>query len=373
MRILFLTPYPHGKAPSQRFRFEHFFDRLRAAGIDIHVQSFIDEETWSILYRSGHHLAKVVGVLRGFLRRCAMLARARRYDAVFVHREASPLGPPVFEFLLARVLRVPLIFDFDDAIWLPNTSSGNRWIAGLKWHGKTASICRWAHRISAGNDHLAEYARRFNQRVTVVPTVVDTEARHDRLQDQDVERPAIGWTGSHSTMHYLDELVAVLRRLRQRFDFETIVISDKPPAFELEGLRFIPWNKDSEIDDLLRFHIGVMPLRDDVWARGKCGFKAIQYMALGIVPVVSPVGVNSVLVADGTTGMLADDEWAWEAALADLLTDHARRATMGRAARTRIVEAYSVTATWPVFASLFDDVSVRSQAGRDRRSMTRGR
>ena len=144
MRILFLTPYPHGKAPSQRFRFEQYLDALQAHGHTYRLASFLDEATWNILYKPGHSLAKAWGILRGFGRRVAHTVSASQYDFVFVHREAAPLGPPVFEWMLTKVMGKRLIYDFDDAIWIPNTSAANRIAAGLKFHQKVATMCRLA-------------------------------------------------------------------------------------------------------------------------------------------------------------------------------------------------------------------------------------
>ena len=353
-RILFLVPYPQGKAPSQRFRFEQYFAALQAQGIPYEVQSFMDDRTWEILYKPGRQLAKVLGILRGFLRRAAVLFRLQRYDYVFVHREASPIGPPVFEWLIAKVFGKKLIFDFDDAVWLPNTSEVNKVVAAVKWHHKTGAICRWSYKVSAGNAYLAAYAEKQSAKQVIVnPTTIDMEGLHNRMQDQATGRPAIGWTGSHSTLPYLQVLVPVLQKLEEKHDFDFVVIADKDPQLPLKSVRFVPWNKATERDDLLRFHIGVMPLVDDQWAKGKCGFKALQYMSLGIPAVVSPVGVNTTIVDHGKNGMVAATEEDWYAALATLMQDEALRIQMGAAAAEKILGNYSVSSNTPRFLALF--------------------
>lgn len=353
-RVLFLVPYPKSKAPSQRFRFEQYFAAMQEAGIEYEVQSFIDDATWEILYKPGRHLEKAFGILRGFIRRAVILDRAGRYDYIFVHREASPLGPPVFEWLLARFLGKKLIFDFDDAIWLPNTSEANKIVAAFKWHTKTADICRWSYKVSAGNAYLADYARQHGAKQVVVnPTTIDMVHLHNSMQEQAVPRPAIGWTGSHSTLPYLQPLVPVLQRLEAQHDFDFIIIADKDPQLSLKSARFVPWQKATERDDLLRFHIGVMPLVDDQWSRGKCGFKALQYMSLGIPAVVSPVGVNTTIVDHGVNGMVADSEEEWFTALDTLLKEEALRVKMGAAAAEKIKGNYSVLSNTPRFLDLF--------------------
>jgi glycosyltransferase involved in cell wall biosynthesis len=354
-RILFLVPYPVGEAPSQRFRFEQYFDALSRNGFEFDVQSFLDDATWKILYKPGNAVAKVTGILKGFLRRLLVLFKLGNYDVVFIHREASPLGPPVFEWLIAKVFGKKYIYDFDDAVWLPNTSSANAVAAKIKWHSKTASICRWAFRCSCGNDFLADYARKFNRNVVVNPTTIDMEHHHNKTKNQSDLPVAIGWTGTHTTMKYLDEIVPVLQALEKEIDFTFVVISNKPPEFQLKGLQYVQWKKETEVEDLLRFHIGIMPLTDDDWSRGKCGFKALQYMSLGIPAIVSPVGVNTTIVDDGENGFICNTLAAWKKAIADLLLDNELRKHLSLKSIDKIKRKYSVEANTENFLSLFKD------------------
>lgn len=357
MRILFLIPYPSGQAPSQRFRFEQYLGILRQHGHEYRLAPFLSDATWRILYKPGQAARKALGILGGFRRRVGHVLAARSYDYVFVHREVTPLGPPVFEWLLAKVLRKRLIYDFDDAIWLANTSEANNIAAGLKWHQKVGSICRWAHKNSCGNDYLAAYARQFNPSAVVNPTTIDTEHLHNQVRDQLAPGPlVIGWTGTHSTLKYLRPLVPVLAQLEaEGLDFEFRVISNQPPDFEqaLRSLRFVPWQKATEIPDLLTFHVGLMPLEDDPWAQGKCAFKALQYMALGIPALVSPVGMNTEVVQDGVNGYICRKPADWLRHLRHLLTDAELRQHVGRAARITVEQRYSVRSNTPNFLGLF--------------------
>ena len=355
MRILFLVPYPPGRAPSQRFRFEQYLDALTAAGHTYHLAPFISVATWNILYQPGQAGAKALGILGGFARRLALLFRVPRYDFVFVHREAAPVGPPVFEWIISKVLGKKLIYDFDDAIWLANTSEANKIAAGVKWHHKVADICRWAYKNSCGNAYLADYARQFNPRAVVNPTTIDTVHLHNQVRDQAAPgRLVIGWTGTHSTLKYLDQVVPVLAKLEaEGLDFEFRVISNQPPAFPLKSLVYLPWRKDTEIADLLGFHVGLMPLENDPWAKGKCAFKALQYMALGVPALVSPVGMNTEVVQHGQNGFVCATPAEWEASLRQLLADSSLRQQLGAAARATIEQRYSVLANTPNFLSLF--------------------
>lgn len=355
-KILFMFPYPSGTAGSQRFRFEQYLDFLQEKGYTITLKPFLDKKTWQILYKKGHIFEKIWGILKGFFRRLWLLWQIPSYDMVFVHREATPLGFPFVEWVIAKVFRRKMIFDFDDAIWLPNTSEVNKIAAWLKFHQKTALICSWAYKVSAGNRFLAEYAKKFNPNVFINPTTIDTENWHNphKLQVQKKNVPVIGWTGTHSTIQYLEPLLPILAKITKQKNFIFLLISDKPPTFSLANLEYLAWKKDTEIQDLLLLDIGIMPLLDDDWARGKCGFKALQYMALEIVPVVSPVGVNTEIVQNGYNGFLCESNQEWEQTLLFLLENAELRYNLGKNARKTIVERYSVIANQKNFEQFFD-------------------
>lgn len=355
MRVLFLTPYPKGKAPSQRFRFEQYCSLLQEAGIAYRQQPFLSESTWRILYQPGYTLRKALGIGAGFFRRLQILFQLHRFSCVFIHREASPIGPPLFEWAIARLWRKPIIYDFDDAIWLPNTSESNRIAARLKFHHKAAAICRWSHTISCGNAFLANWARQHSKgRVVINPTTIDIKQLHKEVKNQHGKEVVIGWTGTHSTLTYLKALQPVLERLALEYpQLSFCVISNQPPDFSLPRLKYIPWKKETEIQDLLRFHIGLMPLTPDPWSEGKCGFKALQYMALGIPPVLSPVGVNKEIVQHGKNGYFALTQEEWLRALKELIENPELREKMGFYARQAVTARFSVEANADTFVGLF--------------------
>lgn len=351
--IYFIVPYPRGEAPSQRFRFEQYIDFLEENGFEIHFFPFLSEKTWKTLYQEGKFFQKGMGILRSFLNRFALLFALHRADFIFIHREASHIGPPIFEWFIAKVLRRKFIYDFDDAIWLPNYSESNAKFHRLKAYWKVNYCMKWAHQITAGNAYLANYASQFNSSVQVIPTTIDTLNHHTVMTNHEAERVTIGWTGTHTTMHYLNDLVPVLQQLEQQYDFTFLVISNQAASYELKSLQSIPWNKATEIEDLAKINIGVMPLKKDIWSEGKCGFKGLQYMALEIPTIMSPVGVNTTIVADGVNGFLAETSEQWYAALESLLLDKKRRIQIGKAGKKRIDEAYSVKANQNNYLKLF--------------------
>jgi glycosyltransferase involved in cell wall biosynthesis len=357
-RIFFIAPYPFGAAPSQRFRFEQYFTFLKEQGYEIEEHPFYDEKTWKTLYSQGKILKKAWGLIRSFARRKFLLFRLHKADHIFIHREVAHIGPPIFEWIIAKVLRRKYIYDFDDAIWLPNYSETNARFHRLKAYWKVNYCMKWAHQVTAGNEYLANYARKFNQHVQVIPTTIDTEGHHNVRCDHDQIPVIIGWTGTHTTMRYLDPLIPILKDLEKTYNFRFRVISNQTPEFELKSLEYVPWNKETEIEDLAQIQIGIMPLEEDIWSEGKCGFKGLQYMALGMATILSPVGVNKTIVKDAENGFLADDPQEWKEKMARLLKDTQLRKELGASGRATIEEYYSSKSNKKKYIKLFDQNSI---------------
>jgi glycosyltransferase involved in cell wall biosynthesis len=353
MHILFVIPYPIDKAPSQRFRFEQYFKALDKAGFSYTIKPFLSSEIWEILYLPKRFLRKAFAIIGGLFSRLYLLLSVNKYDFIFIHREATPIGPPFFEFIASKILNKKIIYDFDDAIWIPNYSEANSFFSFLKGYSNVKHICKWAYKISCGNEYLCNYARKFNTNVVFNPTTIDTENYHNKIKDQYSERFVIGWTGSHSTIRYIEEIISVLSELEREFDFDFLVISDIKPNYNLKSMKFLKWNKENEIIDLLKFNIGIMPLKDDKWANGKCGFKALQYMALGIPALVSPVGVNTKIVDDKLNGFVCSSREEWSTAIKSLIKEKSLLSNISKSTRTKIEEQYSVKSNTANFIQLF--------------------
>ena len=358
MKILFLVPYPLQEAPSQRFRFEQYFKMLENKGHQIQTQSFLSAKDWKLFFQSGQLVKKAWALISGYLKRIYALALATRFDFIFIHRETTPLGPPVFEWIIAKILRKKIIYDFDDAIWLTDRVNEPALLRLLKWRSKVGSICRWSYKVSCGNRYLQEYALQFNPKSIVNPTTIDCEnmyAPKEQGSKEKSDKLVIGWTGSHSTLKYLKSLERVLQKLEHEFNQITLlVIADQPPSLNLQRMEFIRWNAKTEIEDLSRIGIGIMPLPDDEWTKGKCGFKALQYMALEIPAVVSNVGVNIEIISHGVEGFLCSSEEEWLTSLRKLISNPDLRISLGKNGRKKVLACYSVTANSASFLSLFE-------------------
>lgn len=345
-RVVALVPYPTGRAPGQRYRIEQWAPVLRQYGVHIRFSPFLSSRGMDVLYQDGHLGTKVRETVEGYLRRVSEIVRSSSADVIFVYREAALLGPAWIERLLA--LGRPLVFDFDDAIYLGDTSRANAWAQRLKPRTKAATICRIARHVTVGNEFLSRFAMNHTRDVTVIPSTIDTELYEMRPSGQN-SVPVVGWTGSATTVRYLAALAPALRRLREKREFDMRVIGG---GIKIEGLAVhsIPWRCETEVEDLRGLDVGLMPLPDDEWSQGKCGLKALQYMALGVPPVVSPVGVNGEIVRDGVNGFHARSEDEWIDRIALLLEDESLRQSLGREARRTVEEAYSTRVHAPRMA-----------------------
>ncbi len=349
-RLLLLAPAP-SSAASTRFRLEQFFPALREAGIEPELRPFLDERGFRMLYAHGHHAKKALAAAGAIVGRIADLGRAMGAAAVLVHREAALVGPPLVEWLLSRALDRPLIFDLDDAVWVPYASPtyGALWSRLLKAPDKTFFTLAAARRVIAGNAYLAEQARRYSNDVTIIPTVVDTTLF--RPAPRPSEPPVIGWVGTHSTLQYLRSIVPALQRLaaQRRFVLRVVGATLDAPGVAVDNRR---WTLENEVSDFQSFDVGLYPLVQDAWSLGKSGFKAVQYMACGVPVVASPVGVTTDMIRDGYNGFLASSDDDWVARLSALLDDAALRRRLGEAGRAEAESRWSLAQHAPRFVDV---------------------
>ncbi len=401
-RILFIAAHRPDRSPSQRFRFEQYLPWLEQEGWECELSYLITEAEDRIFYRPGRAFRKGAAVLRHAAIRLRDALQARRYDVVFVQREAFFVGPPMFEALL-QAAGPALVYDLDDAVWLPNVSNANQRFARLKRPEKVNRVLARADLVVAGNGFLAEHARRFNPRVHVIPTTIDTElyrpapkpsargsgepaveatrreegaARSGSLEASPEPRSGrpgtssdepivIGWSGSTTTIEHFREALPVLHRLKERFgsrvDFR--VVGDGSFQVEELGIQGRPWRAETEVADLQEMDIGIMPLPDTDWARGKCGLKGLQYMALEIPAVMADVGANREIVTHGVDGFLCRTEKEWEEALTRLVESLVLREEVGRAGRKRVEEAYSVQVNRERYREVLGEAVDRRRSG----------
>ena len=355
MKILFLVPYPKGEAPSQRFRFEQYISLLENNNYQVKIYSFFNYSIWAKLYDSGSNsIDKFVSVIQGYLQRVKVLFICYQFDFIFIHREITPFGPAIFEWILSRIFNNKIIYDLDDAIWLKDNKSENRIFTFLKNRSKVNRILKLSYKVSCCNNYLASYCKQYNKNVILNPTTIDTDYHLPKSKrTSNSNKIIIGWTGTHSTLKYLDLVVPILQELELEFEFEFMVIANQDPKLKLNNYLFVPWDKSTEIADLQKIDIGIMPLNDSEWEHGKCGFKALQFMALEIPVLVSPVGVNNIIVNHSVTGFHCDVDSDWKRYLTELNSSSEKRIKMGKNGRKYVIKNYSVDSNVDNFLSLF--------------------
>ena len=367
IRVLALSPIPEEGAGC-RFRIAQFIPYLESVGIQVTLNSLFTPEFFRLVYKPGHYARKAATFAALSLKRLGSLRGASRYDLILVYREMFPVGPAVVERLLAARGRPPVVFDFDDAIFLPSVSEANRLISALKQPQKVASIIRHSDHVITGNEFLADYARRFNTKVTTIPTCVDTDrfVPSPSVPGSDEGRElVVGWIGSPTTASYIRGLAGVLRRVGERHPF-VLRVSGAGAPLEIPGVRVEnrTWSLHEEVALFNTCDVGVYPLADDEWSKGKCGFKAIEFMACGVPVIASAVGVNRTIVQDGTNGFLAATEDEWVEKLSRLLADAALRRRFAAAGRRTIEEGYSLRVNAPMLAATLKAVVERSRQAR---------
>jgi glycosyltransferase involved in cell wall biosynthesis len=356
--ILVLASKAPGLAPGQRFRFEQWAPRLeRDHRIRLTLVPFESARLSQLLYKRGHFAAKALWTGYDFIRRSAVVAKATDYDAVLVFREGALVGPAIYERLIAATGK-PIIYDFDDSIWSPDQARLNGIFSRLHFYGKTSTLCRLATAVTPGNEFLAEYARKRNRNVVVMPTSIELD-EYPFIPEPAAPAPfVVCWTGSTSTLAHFDHAREPLEQLARQIPLVVKVICNQPPERGIEGaeLRFVEWTAEREAQELGDCHAGIMPLPDDEIARGKCGLKALQYMATGRPVVVSPVGVNTDIITHGDNGFLASTSDQFVSSMMELATKPQLRRTMGARARQTIEQRYSAEVVSRAFAEVVRSV-----------------
>lgn len=356
-KVLLIVNHRLGRSPGQRFRIEQYINFLEEHNYEFIVSNIISLQDDKVLYEKGNYTKKAAIEWKARKIRNNDLNILNDIDLVFIYREALLTKSIKYEKAFAES-KAKVIFDFDDAIWLPNVSSGNKRLQRLKKPDKINDVLPLVDMVFAGNDYLAKHATQYNSNVKVIPTTIDT-SYHLRKSERQKKRICIGWTGTDTTRKYLDLLIPVFRDLKLKYQDKIYfkIICDlpwQPKEFEVVNEK---WSKDKEISQLEEIDIGVMPLTDDLWSRGKCGFKALQYMAMESIPVVSPVGVNKEIVENGVNGFLAKDEEEWVSKLSLLIDDSQKRKKMAIEARKTIEEKYSVKANQELYLRYFNELT----------------
>ncbi len=348
MEVLGFSSYPV-EAAATRYRLTQYVAPLAELGINLTVSSFLNSKEFTAFHKSGGTLQKIIGMFNPIASRLVKSFSAGKFDVVLVQREAMMFGPPVFERLARIVGKCPLVLDLDDATYVRYVSpTYGRLGSALKFFGKTDSLIEQSEAVICGNRFIAEYVEKKGTKTEIVPTVVDTDVFCPLEKDEN-KLPVIGWIGTHSTFPSLESIFPVLRDLAKKYDFTFKIVGAGKQMVEIEGVKIenLEWSLEREISDFQNLDIGLYPIQtsssaNQDWLVGKSGFKAIQYLAVGIPFVVTPVGVCAEIGIDGETHYSAVTGEQWYAVLESLLQSFEKRRMMGENGRKYALENYTV-------------------------------
>ena len=349
MRLLMLPRYGVLGA-SSRVRMYQYLPALESAGVEVAVSPLFGDGYVRALYESRHSLAEIA---LGYMRRIRAQLSTARYDVVWIEKELLPWLPAFAE----RIRGNPrVVVDYDDAVFHRYDQHRSALVRRLLGQ-RIDAVMRHADLVTAGNDYLAERARGAGcPRVEWLPTVVDLE-RYAPNPERDAGAPVvIGWIGSPATAHYLQPLASVIAGLEGTHAVRAVAVGARPDQVAGTPFEAVAWSEAEEASLVASFDIGIMPLQDSPWERGKCGYKLIQYMACGLPVVASPVGVNTRIVQHGENGFLAGSQDEWRLAIGRLLADADMRNRMGRSGRRQVEEAYSLQAQAPRLVAMLESL-----------------
>jgi glycosyltransferase involved in cell wall biosynthesis len=352
-RVLFIGMHRFDRSPSQRYRFEQYLDFLDENMIECELSHLISEKDDKILYSPGKYLGKLLIFIKSWIKRYRDVKRAYQFDYIFIQREAFMTGTTYFEKKFAKS-KAKLIFDFDDSIWLEDKNEANSKLAFLKNPEKTSTIIALCDKVVAGNDYLANYAKQYNENVLIIPTTIDTGWYKPKPQ-LNKSKIVIGWSGSFTTIKHFENSIEALDEIKMEYGDKVTfkVIGDSNYKYESLNIIGKKWESETEVEDLQDFDIGIMPLPDIEWTRGKCGLKGLQYMGLAIPTIMSPVGVNKEIIEHGVNGFLASTKEEWVQCLSQLIESKELRETLGKAGRKTVEDAYSIHANQEKYLTLF--------------------
>jgi glycosyltransferase involved in cell wall biosynthesis len=353
-KVLILVAHRPDRSPSQRYRFEQYIPYLQQNGFEFVWSPLLNEKDDAIFYGKGGTVKKISILLKGHLQRHRDISRFKEFDIIFIQREASFFGSSYFEKYAYKSGK-KVIFDFDDAIWLADTSAANKKWEWVKDPSKFNKNVGYAHAVIAGNTYLANKAKECTKcQVHVIPTTVDTNVHIPKPELRGKEKICIGWSGSFSTIKHFEEIVPVLQELNKKYPgkLQFKVYGDVHYRNEDLYIQGVPWHPSTEVDVLNSFDIGIMPLPNDEWAKGKCGLKALTYMSCAVPVVMSAVGVNTEIGVN-ESALLVNSKEDWMDALEKLIENKSLREELGKKGRRVVEEKYSVEAYKETYLKLF--------------------
>jgi len=356
MKVLFLTLYPENMA-SSRYRVYQFLPYLKSKGISFDVYSAVPDRMFKSFYNTSSFLGNLSYLSTEIVNRIYQLLKSRFYDIVFIQKSLTTIN---LRHLPVILKKNKIIFDIDDNIFeYPVSIFSNRYLKTFQNDNQSFQLARISERIIVGNNYLKNKVAPYNNNIFVIPTCIDADRFVPANEKSNNKKVIIGWMGSPSTSKYLQNIAGVFKALQEKYDIELRVVGDIKVRLSEINLSSVKWEFKKEVEELQNFGIGIMPMPDNKWTRGKCGLKILQYMAVEVPVVCSPVGVNNEIIQDGVNGFLANSKEEWIEKLSLLIENSDLRRKIGLAGRKTVEEKYSLEINAPKFLEVLTDVDKR--------------
>lgn len=356
-KILVICPFPQGEAAGQRLKYEQYFELWNHAGYEVSISSFMDLRMWKVVYSKGNYLKKILGFLRGLIRRFIDLFQLNEFDIVYVFMWGTPLGSSLYERIL-RKLSKNVIYDIEDNVMMQQSNTLNPITRFLRGPGKTNFLIKKSDHIITSSPFLNEYALSINlgNSATYISSSVDINRFIPCNSYSNEDIITLGWTGTFTSKEYLDLIAPVLLKLSQRIKFKLRVIGNFEYSLPGVDIEVIQWTKENEVVDLQGIDIGLYPLPQNDWVLGKSGLKAIQYMAFGLPTVATNVGTSPRIIQHMQNGILVNNEGEWENYLEMLINDASLRKRLGEKARETVKMKYSTDVIGAKYIAVLDSL-----------------
>jgi len=356
-RVLVICPFPQGVAAGQRLKYEQYFDYWRENGYEVTVSSFMSHDMWDIVYHKGNYRAKILGTLRGYALRIMNMFSINSYDIVYVFMWVTPVGTSLFERGF-RFFAKKIVYDIEDNVMMNVSNAINPIVKALRGPGKTLYLIKNADHVITSSPFLNDYCLGYNrkQKCTYISSSIDTDKFIPVNKYSNDHKIVIGWTGTFTSVGYLDLLRDVFLKLNTRCKFRLRVIGNF--EYELPGvdLEVVQWTKEKEVEDLQGIDIGIYPLEQNDWVLGKSGLKVIQYMAFGLPTVSTNIGTTPRIITHMDNGLLVKTDEEWVNSLELLINDEALRKKLGVAARESVLKNYSKNVIKKEYLSILNEL-----------------
>jgi len=343
MKILLLTRYGRLGA-SSRIRSYQYIPYLKNFDIEVTKEPLFDNQYIKRLYFDGHRFS--LNIMKNYLHRLKVLMKSNQYDLIWIEKELFPWLPNWGELILSDI-GIPYVVDYDDAIY-HRYDAHNNFLIRCLLKNKIFNIMRHGACVIVGNEYLAEYAKRAGaKRIEIIPSVVDLNlySLSSISKKTNNDYFTIGWIGSPITSRYLKIIEPALTKICKDGTTKLVIIGANRIKINVMPVEIRQWIEDKEVEEIQNFDVGIMPLPDDLWEKGKCGYKLVQYMACAKPVVASPVGINRTLVSHGIDGFLASNTNDWVYALKNLRDNKKLRKRLGQAGRRKVENKYCLQVT----------------------------